>query len=113
MMKKVRLLVYLKSELGFKSLKEQLELEKLNQQFENEVKVNQRETLILVLAFAFLALIIVIILLLKIRKNKTKANVLFNQKNNEIELKNLKLKVSNLQKNKLFSIISHDLRSPR
>ena len=102
----------LEAELGFKSLKEQLELEKLNQQLENEVKVNQRETLILVLAFVFLALIIVIILLLKIKKNKTKANDLLNQKNNEIKLKNLKLKESNLQKNKLFSIISHDLRSP-
>ena len=109
---KSKALGILEAELGFKSLKEQLELEKLNQQLENKVKVNQRETLILVLAFAFLALIIVIILLLKIRKNKTKANVLLNQKNNEIELKNLKLKESNLQKNKLFSIISHDLRSP-
>jgi signal transduction histidine kinase len=109
---KSKALGILEAELGFKSLKEQLELEKQNQQLENEAKVNRRETLILVLAFAFLALIIVIILLLKIRKNKTKANVLLNQKNNEIELKNLKLKESNLQKNKLFSIISHDLRSP-
>jgi signal transduction histidine kinase len=109
---KSKALGILEAELGFKSLKEQLELEKLNQQLENEVKVNQRETLILVLAFVFLVLIIVIILLLKIKKNKTKANDLLNQKNREIELKNLRLKESNLQKNKLFSIISHDLRSP-
>lgn len=102
----------LEAELEFKNLKDQLELEKQNQILENKVKVNQKENYITALASASAALIIVVVLLLRIKKNKTKANRLLNQKNKEIELKNIKLNESNLQKNKLFSIISHDLRSP-
>lgn len=102
----------LEAELGFKKIKEQLELEKQNQRLENEVKVNQRENFIIVLSTAFIVLIIVLLFLLKIKKDKTKANRLLDKKNKEIERKNIKLNESNIQKNKLFSIISHDLRSP-
>lgn len=102
----------LEAELEFKSLKEQLELERRNEILENKVKVNQRENFIIGLSITLFGLIIVLLLLLKIKKNKTKANLILNQKNREIETNNIKLNESNIQKNKLFSIISHDLRSP-
>ncbi|SDG47728.1 tetratricopeptide repeat protein [Psychroflexus sediminis] len=102
----------LEAELGFKSLKEQMELEKEKQNLENEFKVGQRENFIIGLSISSIALILVVILLLYIKKNKSRTNHLLNLKNKEIETQNIKLRESNLQKNKLFSIISHDLRSP-
>lgn len=45
-------------------------------------------------------------------RNKQKANLLLNQKNSELDVINAKLNESNQTKTKLFSIISHDLRSP-
>ncbi|MFD0932006.1 tetratricopeptide repeat protein [Psychroflexus salinarum] len=102
----------LEAELSFKSLKEQMELETQKQNLENKYKVDQREDFIIGLSISSLALILFVVLLLYIRKNKTKTNRLLHLKNKEIETQNIKLNESNLQKNKLFSIISHDLRSP-
>ncbi|NEV94511.1 tetratricopeptide repeat protein [Psychroflexus sp. YR1-1] len=102
----------LEAELSFKSLKEQLELERQNQRLENKLKVNRRENYIIGLSSASLVFVLIILLLLRIRKNKTRTNRLLTHKNKEIEKQNIKLNESNTQKNKLFSIISHDLRSP-
>jgi len=102
----------LEAELEFKNLKEQLELERKNEILENEVKVNQKENYITALSISLLALIAVIFLLLKIRKEKIKTNLMLSKKNLEISHQNKQLYESNLQKSKLFSIISHDLRSP-
>jgi signal transduction histidine kinase len=102
----------LEAELEYNNLSKNLELETEKQLLSKQLEVNKRENYILGLGVGFFLLVIVVILLLWIKRNKSKTNKILKLKNEEIERKNLKLKQSNLQKNKLFSIISHDLRSP-
>lgn len=57
-------------------------------------------------------LILVVASLVAIYRNKQKSNLALEQKNHEMNLLNAKLENANNTKSKLFSIISHDLRSP-
>jgi signal transduction histidine kinase len=60
-----------------------------------------------------LALLVVIVAsLIVIYRNKQKSSLILEQKNHEMNLLNAKLENANNTKSKLFSIISHDLRSP-
>jgi signal transduction histidine kinase len=57
-------------------------------------------------------LILVVASLVVIYRNKQKSSLVLEQKNLEMGLLNAKLENANNTKSKLFSIISHDLRSP-
>ena len=92
-------------------------LQAKNEDVEKRLLRNRNLTILLIVAFAFL-----LILLLLVRKNarqKTKFARELEQKNETIleqnkliSLRNEELDKSNKAKNRLFSILSHDLRSP-
>lgn len=83
------------------------ELEQANQQAKNEKFIY---TLLYSIAFVFL--ITVIILVIRNNQQRRWTNQILQEKNIEIAEQNLKLQQANEIKDKLFSIIGHDLRSP-
>lgn len=103
------------NELQTKYETEQKELE--NQQLKDQNKINEltivRQRIVMIATFFIVLLSLVILTLLIIAKAKRKKRLaLLQEKNKQIEEKSLQLKKSNETKDKLFSIIAHDLRSP-
>ena len=103
------------NELQTKYETEQKELE--NQQLKDKNKINEltilRQRFFVAATLLLVILTIVIIVLLFITKRKRKKRLaLLEEKNKQIEEKSLQLKESNETKDRLFSIIAHDLRSP-
>lgn len=86
------------------------QLKELNLKKENEIRYSKLITKIAIL-FAIL-MIIVSIVLYSFYRLKSKTNTQLMHKTEEISELNLKLKHLNNTKDKFFSIIAHDLRSP-
>ncbi|MEN2283223.1 ATP-binding protein [Algoriphagus sp. SE2] len=77
---------------------------------ESSANFNKRFTIILIITL--IVLIIGFILYGRVIKQKEKINRVLLEKQNEIQIQNKKLEVINEEKNKLFSILSHDLKTP-
>lgn len=81
----------------------------------NALQTKQRSVFYLIFSVGTVALLVLLLLFLNLRKNKKKLQQLHFKsllQNNEIKVKSTELQRSDQIKDKLFSIIAHDLRNP-
>ncbi|HOZ75994.1 MAG TPA: tetratricopeptide repeat-containing sensor histidine kinase [Flavobacterium sp.] len=102
-----------KMEAQFQNKRKQAEIDMLSAEntIKNlEIENAARQRIFLIIGLVLL--ILVVASLVVIYCNKQKSSLVLEQKNLEMGLLNAKLENANNTKSKLFSIISHDLRSP-
>jgi tetratricopeptide (TPR) repeat protein/anti-sigma regulatory factor (Ser/Thr protein kinase) len=99
------------SESKLQIVKKNLEITKIK----NDLQSKQKKVFLLIFGCGIIVIIVLLLLILNLRKNKIKLQQLHFQsllQNNEIKIKSNELQRSDQIKDKLFSIIAHDLRNP-
>jgi len=103
------------NELQAKYDLEQKDLENLQLKKQNEINeliITRQKLVMIASSFIVVLLLVIFIIFIVNRVNRKKQLILLQKKNKTIEEKSLELKKSNYTKDKLFTIIAHDLRSP-
>lgn len=100
-------------EFKYKNAQKEQRIDFLNVQSKIQEKelIRQKQYKTILIISVFLTLIIAVLIFFNY-KNKQKANLLLDKKNQQLDIVNAQLNNANQTKTKLFSIISHDLRSP-
>jgi len=96
----------------FEKKQRELVLEQQKKEIETQQQLAEQRLYIYVIAVALLVSIIIIFFIYRNYRLRKKANQMLSEKNEEVEKKTRELEETNKVKNRLFSIISHDLRSP-
>ncbi len=99
------------SDSKMQNIKRNLEIADMN----NRLQSKQRSVFYWIFGVATFAILVLLVLFLNLRKNKKRLQQLHFQsllQNNEIKVKSIELQRSDQIKDKLFSIIAHDLRNP-
>lgn len=96
----------------FEKKQRELVLEQQKKEIETRQQLAEQRFYIYIIAGALLVSIIIIFFIYRNYRLRKKANQMLSEKNKEIEKKTRELEETNKVKNRLFSIISHDLRSP-
>ncbi|MEM9857415.1 MAG: tetratricopeptide repeat-containing sensor histidine kinase [Bacteroidota bacterium] len=96
----------------FSQQKNRLILEQKEEQLENERILNNQKLAIQITIVVIIVIIILMFFIYRSYTLKVKGNRLLKEKNEEILHQRDELDQTNRIKNKLFSIIAHDLRSP-
>lgn len=82
---------------------------------QNKLRVKQQNMSIAISIISVITIVVLLILFLNLKNNKRKLVAIYNRmasQNQEIQVNSLELERTNQLKDKLFSIIAHDLRNP-
>lgn len=102
----------LSAQYDFNQQKNELLLKQKEKELESQRLVNSQELTINITITIIVAIVVLLLFIYREYALKARRNKLLTEKNREIELQRDQLEQTNRVKNKLFSIISHDLRSP-
>lgn len=102
----------LTAEYEFHQIEDKMLSKQREQELKNQAQINRQRFLLISILGILVFVFVVMFFMYKSNDQKKKTNALLSIKNNDIEDKATKLDESNKVKNRLFSIIAHDLKGP-